>query len=365
MRAFYKFTLSLLALGCLTLPRQVLALELNVTDNGNNTSSEVNVSSESNTTVSQSNNTQVENTSNATSNTGDNVIANSEGGAVQTGNSTTQTNTVNNVGSNVQATNCCPTTAQSEVISEHGAGGVNAVNAQITSTQNITATNSTTIVNNIKGTSSTGNNRIHDVSGNATIKTGTASITIKVSTVVNTNIITVPSNSLDIFDPQVINNTSLSQNEGNSQIINGVNIHVQNSSNLINLITADANTGGNSIKNVGGTVSLLTGNSSTIISVSNTLNKNVQMSSCCKAPEEKSPDQSVPNPTGGYSSPSSSTSSGGTGGVGGVGGVLATSTGFVLPATGSNMSLWATIFNVFMLLFGLYLRRTAGRSPTK
>lgn len=78
--------------------------------------------------------------------------------------------------------------AQQLVIEGNGAGSQTSVVIDSGTSLNLNQNNSSTIVTNITSKSNTGNNKVNENTGNATIVTGDSSTSIKVTNIVNTNI---------------------------------------------------------------------------------------------------------------------------------------------------------------------------------
>lgn len=370
MPRFHKVIALSILLVFVTLPQQVSALELSITENGEGSSSVVEVASSSETNVVQTGNADVVNNVQATADTGNNTISNSTTpsgeNTIETGDSKTVVNVVTEVNSNqVNTSNCCDNKeGSSVVVANNGSNSNNAVTVAAVSNVSVVSNQTGNISTNISAKSNTGNNSIKESSGNNSIKTGNAKTVVSSTTVVNSAFVNVSQQTPLALAIVIKNNGSDSNQKVAVSFINNRSIEILNSANIENKITATSNTGDNTISNGLGGASISTGEATTIITSTNIANMSkVVVNDCCsKENDPDDPGNPVVPPIGGGGNISTASSSS-SGGVGGGGSVLAASTGDVLPATGMNITLWATIFNVFMLIMGLYLRKKAARSP--
>lgn len=372
MQRFHKVIALSLLLVFVTLPQQVSALELSIVENGEGSSSSVEVTSSSETTVTQTGNADVTNNIEANSNTGNNVISEGAGSgtsSIETGSSKTVVNVVTEVNSNeVKSTNCCNSETPSTVtIANNGSNSTNEVTAIVKNNTEVVSHQTGNITTNIAANSNTGNNSIKQSSGDKTIKTGNAKTEVSNVSIANNSFVNVASYQPLALTIVIKNNGASSNNDVAVALISNRSIEILNSTNIETNISASSNTGNNTIdKGIGGAF-ISTGDATTIVSSKTVANiSSVKVDTCCSKNEDPGdPGEPAVPPIGGGGSisTSSSTSSGGIGGGGGS--VLGVSAGDVLPATGMNITLWATIFNVFMLIMGLYLRKKAARSPAR
>ncbi len=349
----------------------VTAEELVITGNGSGSSNNATSTNTQTANVSQSNNLDVNNNIETDSNTGNNDTSGNVGGEsiIDTGDTSTEVIVTNTGNSSSSDLSCCNGSSTGTVdISGNGTGSYNGVNVNNTSTTNINHINTASIINNITGYANTGNNSAnHNTSGNVYIKTGSISVSEKITNgPLNFNDSSSAIGPLTPKDYKLVisGNGSFSSNFINLDLNNTTNINTYNTLDILNESIWLLNTGHNKAKdNINGNVSILTGDISFIASILNgPINVNKVEVKCCKEVEE---------PTGGVtpvapptaakveSNPSETKSSDGSKG----GEVLSAKVENILPVTGNYLFLLLMIGNVAMFLLGMVLRLRSGRSP--
>ncbi len=357
-------------------PSAVFAEEFVVSGNGSGSSSEVNFTNTTTTTVTQNNDTVVNNDVVVDANSGNNTAnANSGDTLIETGNSRVEATVVNEVNSSVvHAADCCnqPIDVQ---IQGNGDTSANAVSLNQSTTQTVFQNNAASLLNTVNITANTGNNTANTNLGNVTIQTGNiVAQGVIANTNVNVNDVNLGNGGLSL-SALINGNGAGSVNTLSANITTTNSVFVNNASTIVNNLALDANTGGNSANGNLGNVTIRTGDILVSAIIGNSTNFNFVDVDCCDFDPSDPSDPADPNDPGDPATTPESprgglvggTSSGGSSSGGNsptVGSVLAAAVGgMVLPATGSNALLLATIANVIMFLMGLYLRLRSGRSP--
>ncbi len=342
-------------------------MELEVSGNGNQSVSSTEVDTHSSQSVVTTNQAAITNTVDSDANTGENTVSGNTGnGSVSTGSITNKTQVDNSANtSSVTNPDCC-SGASSTKITGNGAGTMNSADVKTNQSTVVTSTNKAIILNNIQSYGNTGGNSVSYNKGNSVLETGKVTIntTVTNSSINNTSITTSTSDA----DPATV--TISDNGEGSVNTVNYTentqkSLFVVNNASIENNILTVGNSGQNKMIGNIGNVSLKTGDVVLNTSLENVgINSTIVNATSCCVPDKPSPEQPghggviIPDP-----SPVVTHSSSIASGIGGGGEVLAAAVGAVLPATGSNMGMWAAVFNVFMLLMGLYLRNRSGRAP--
>jgi hypothetical protein len=350
------------------------AEESAISDNGSSMTNNIDSTVSANTMITQDNSSVLNNSIDTVSNTGANSASANSGGdtTIQTGSTDTTINLSNSGNVNANSSACCvnPNVDSIQTISANGADSINNINLNASAGTFVNSTNTITITNNIVGIINTGNNKAdNNTNSTVTIRTGNISV--------NENIINSPLNinksqtangayDLNTLTVNISGNGDGSKNSINSGRSNIINISSNNISNITNNSSFNLNSGVNTANgNRGGNVTIITGDISMFVDISNAVNTNdVKVPCCDKNPKDpQNPQQPA---TGGLipadpltgSSNSGSTSTG----TGGSGSVLAAAS--TLPVTGNYSFIFLLIGNVMMFLIGVTLRLRSGRSPS-
>lgn len=264
---------------------------LEITGNGAHSDNEVKVNNSSNTTVTQNNNAVVTNNVTSNSSTGGNEANDNITGEVriETGAATSTTNVSNNLNTNVADIENCNCEGDTEVkISGNLTGSDNKVelNSGRHSNSNETAVyqdNRAYVKNNVDSNSSTGGNDANrNGSGDVSIKTGSATSDVTVSTTANVNSATVggegDAGSLKLM---ITGNGAYTDNEIEASLDNDVLVVQDNDAKVKNEIDSDAKTGYNDANdNIGGMVMIETGAATSDVEVDNSVNFNMAEVGC-------------------------------------------------------------------------------------
>lgn len=351
----------------LLLGKTVQAEEIVVTNNGSGSNNEVNVSQSLNTTVQQSNTADITNEVSASANTGENTASGNTGGdtTIATGNIDSLTSINNAANTNTTTVDCCLAGGQ-VTTAGNGAGSDNTININQSSSTTITAYNTATITNSIRGYASTGNNTANFNNGDSRIYTGNIWVNEKIiNGPINVNNISASVGGNGGNDVSVAGNGAWSDNKINLSNNFNLWVDVNNEANIYNKTLWNLITGNNDAKGNVGNVDIVTGDIVFKSVIVNEANVNKVTVDCCQKEEEKP----APPPTEKVT-PQTTTVSDGRGGEskpsdGGRGGeVLAAAVGKILPVTGNNWLMYALLGNMLMLIMGAYLRLRSGRSPT-
>jgi hypothetical protein len=348
----------------LFIPQRILALEIVVSGNGENSDNEVQTTVTQETNVTQTNIMDVSNNVSIDANTGGNTAEDNSGDTtIKTGDINISSNIQNTGNIGIVSLPCCPMNGTSSIeVSGNGAGSTSGANVNWNNLNNVTVNNIANIRNNVGGDLNTGFNSSNDNLGGVVIETG--------SIKVNDNIKNDPLNFYRvlgaIIDPDFIvkitGNLEDSENEVNLEIQERFLVLANNLANIENAISWDANTGNNTASGNLADVSIKTGDISLTSSVDNIANDGQVIITCCEKEdkEENPPTPSNNPPTGGGSN-------GGGGGGGGAGAgapaVLGAAAGQILPATGNFLTLLLTLLAAILFSLGLYLRLHPGQDP--
>lgn len=171
-----KFLLSitniLLVLSSSLFIPTVLALDLEVTGNGDSAMSEVNVTQSQETAVTQTNTSEIVNDVTVINNTGANSASDNSGDVlIDTGNSLSEVNINNSANSSQVETGCCGSEG-SIGISGNGTDSNNLINTTLANATYLNGVNDASVANNVNGYSNTGGNTANSNMGNIMINSG-------------------------------------------------------------------------------------------------------------------------------------------------------------------------------------------------
>ncbi|MBI2031183.1 MAG: hypothetical protein HYT08_01075 [Candidatus Levybacteria bacterium] len=288
----------------------------NVTIEGNGVFSNntVNLTQVGTTNVSQNNNANVYNNVNATADTGDNKAKWNTGGdvTIMTGNATVNTSVSTTANSN-WAKVSPPTGAGlgTDValrILDNGAGSNNFIGATLIKTTDVNQSNSAYVNNNVNADADTGDNKAKfNTGGDVVIDTGNAKVTADVDNMVNFNSADVNCGcAFGLLAKIDGNGAGFDHYEyyGDPNVITATLISVQdvgqgNNAYLNNNVDGDADTGDNKAKwntgdsNGSSDPSVVTGNATENVGVSNSGNVNALNSSITPFPLPQMPQVGV------------------------------------------------------------------------
>jgi hypothetical protein len=348
--------------------QQVVAEEIDVTDNGAKANAEVSVSNTKQTNTQQNNTASVENNVSTEASTGNNTASNTTAGsnAIQTGNASADTTITNEANKAiVTQNNCCQTQQSSVNISGNGVGSSNTVNKNASTTNTVSTNNNVIVTNNIQQNLSTGNNKANSNNGNVTIKTGNISSTLKVKNgPLNVSKTNIP-DSEQAFLVSIKGNGAGSTSYVSVKNNNNTIITTNNTASIINNLISQFETGNNEANFNNGDVVIKTGEIENLVALFNgPINVSSVTTDCgCKTKEHQ--EEKPQKPVGGSVPTSSSTSPSSSAGSSSSPSSETTTTSFgeFLPITGNNFLILALFGNVMMLLLGAYLRLRSGNSP--
>lgn len=280
----------------------VLAEEFVITGNGSGANSEVVVQTESSVTIEQSNNTSINNEVDTNANTGGNEITDSAGpSTITTGNIETQVDVGNSMNSSVVNNDCCESEGIELTIDGNGADSSNSINFGSSNETNVSISQNANITNEVNGSGNTGDNKIKDNVGNASITTGNIQVNSKIKNgPVNVEEVSGGMANQSLF-ASISNNGAGSENLISTLITDLANINTRNTANIGNLVNWDLNTGGNEIEGNVGDASIKTGDIFLNIFIENgPINSGGVDWGCCDTDDPEDPDGEDPDDPGGH-----------------------------------------------------------------
>ena len=289
----------------LIFPSGILATEFEISGNGENSSSEVQVSQTTATNVVQNNNANITNDININANTGNNSIEQSTGeSSIDTGNVITNISIVNQANASVNQSDQT-TSSLNAFISGNGTDSQNSiVNSQTNNSINV-VNNVANISTIISGIVNTGYNKANSNSGDVSITTGNILIKQLIQNgQINSSITTVKQSKNQDISALIKSNGSGSVNQISSDQNMQKQSFVNNNAFLNNKVNWDLNTGWNSVNRNSGGVNISTGNIFTDLIIRNTnINSNILAVVCDpgkqkeedKPPSSQNPPGSKPN----------------------------------------------------------------------
>jgi hypothetical protein len=174
-----------------------------------------------------------------------------------------------------------PVLADTITINGNGADANNVVNTTSTNTTTVQQTNEANVVNNVVVKTTTGGNELQkNTGGDMMLKTGDATSQVNVSNTLNNNEATLnccaQSNlTVDVSGNGVGGDREKDPNTVNVTQTTNTTVVQDNVSNVKNMVSADAKTGGNEAeKNTGGNLTVQTGDAESNVVVSTTANSN-------------------------------------------------------------------------------------------
>jgi hypothetical protein len=266
------------------------ASTITVSGNGEDSSSNVNLTSNTTTQVVQTNDANISNKVDSSSSTGDNSSNGNTGGStsITTGNATSNT-TVTNAANLNQAdlSNCasCNSSSTDVNISGNGEDSHNDANVGNNSGVFVSQTNTADIKNDVNADAKTGGNvATSNTGGDTTIHTGDAKTNVSVGNAANANVAQVGDGSDGSNGGSSVTISGNGEHSGN--VVNldqdsAVVLTQANEANFDNHVSAEAKSGYNSANgNTNGDVSITTGNATTNETVDNAANFNSASLDC-------------------------------------------------------------------------------------
>lgn len=253
---------------------------IEISGNGSNSDSDVNVVVAHNTTVTQNNTANVNNTVNTSANSGNNSAEDNTGGnvSIDTGKASTNTSVNNTLNQNTANVGCnCAGGNVTVNVSGNGSHSDNDVNLSTGGTVNVTQNNVANVNNNVTSKSNSGGNEAEDnTGGTVSIDTGDASSNTHVSTTANSNFANVGgAGGAGSLSVRIVGNGSRSDNSVNVLAVEDTLLTQTNEANVNNTVNSKANSGDNEAEdNTGGDVSIDTGDATSDVSVDNSVNFN-------------------------------------------------------------------------------------------
>jgi len=161
-------------------------------------------------------------------------------------------------------------------ITGNGSSSNNDVNVSQNNSVNVTQNNTANIDNNVDVNSSTGNNTASgNVGGDVEVTTGNATTNVSVSNVANSNSASVDACCTSNATVNISGNGSDSYNDVDLKFDNNVNVDQDNDAHIDNNVDVDSDTGDNKASdNVGGNVTVKTGNTDTTVTLTTAANAN-------------------------------------------------------------------------------------------
>lgn len=368
--------LGLALLSFFSFSTKVLAGEIVISGNGDQSvnSAEVNIQNEQ--TIVQENVANIENNVDINANTGGNEANGNNGDAsVETGDIKVTEEIENNVNESSVEAGCCETDEETSlVISGNASDSQNNISSDLNSLTNVYVNQIANITNNISGFANSGGNSANDNSGNVLIDTGSITVheLIKNSGINVTNVeATIAQINLIA---KILNNGANSTSEINADFNNNLETIIENIANIENNSFWNLVTGENEANGNLGDVSITTGD---ILFISTIINEDINKSKVkvkCGCPEdgddgpkdngEEPPpppppdkkDDNPPPPPSNNCCPSPPSQGGD---------ALGAALGALLPDTGGNWLLLMTILAGILFALGWYLRLHPGVAPNK
>lgn len=284
MTSLRKKVLAALSSGAMLLSvvtPAVAQTTLQVTGNGSDSTSNVNLTQVATTNVVQSNQANISNNVDANANTGNNDADRNTGGnvAIDTGNASSDVSVSNSVNSNSANVDCCAANDTSVLIAGNGDNTTNNVDLTQGNETSVFQDNRAHIDNDIYSDANTGRNDANrNTGGDVEILTGKASSNVDVSNTANANWANVGGGNGDengSVDVRIIGNGSDSDNDVDLLLAHSTVLSQDNSARIYNDVDADANSGKNDAeRNTGGEVLIDTGDASVDVDVDNAVNFN-------------------------------------------------------------------------------------------
>lgn len=317
--------LSLLLITSLISAQSVRAVDIVVSENGSGSVSEASVETSSTTVVQQSNTANIDNNVNVSSDTGDNSASDNSGDSTQisTGDIVNSVDVENSTNiSQANTDNCC-TDQSTIIITGNGSESENTVSLSEQSNSATSINQSANITNNIQGYADTGNNSADNNTGDVSIQTGDIKVT--------GSIINDPINIADVnasggnggLDALMNKNGTDSQNSIYASFTNDNNVFLNQEANILNKVSWNLNTGGNSANGNTGDVAITTGDISLDFFIKNFVNlSTVTIDDCCRNEAPGDGSEEPNDPPGDVGRGGDGNGGGGSGGGGGGGGSL-------------------------------------------
>jgi len=290
MNKFQKRVMSVVAGATLLLNAAMPAFAsttIVISGNGAGSDNAAQVTSTNSTSITQTNDAKISNDVSSTAKTGGNDAKFNTGGdvTVNTGNAKVTSNVSTSVNSNAASVACCGTSGADVLISGNGANTDNQVNPTLTNSVSVGQSNKAYVNNDVRGTADTGNNDAKsNTGGDVMVKTGNAEVGATITNKANSNSAEVGGGSA-VVTPEasfkILGNGAGSENYITASLANSTAIAQSNNADLKNKVSADAKTGDNDANfNVGGDVTVDTGNAKAGADVSNSANFNYASADC-------------------------------------------------------------------------------------
>lgn len=254
---------------------------IEISGNGSDSNSTVNVAATQQTVVTQNNTANVYNNVNTTANSGNNEANKNTGGdvSIDTGNASTNTSVSNSLNQNTANVGCnCGSGNTTVNVSGNGAGSDNNANLTLGNTNVLTQNNVANVKNNVNSkTNSGGNEAEKNTGGNVSIDTGDAVSNTHVSTTANSNFANFGGGNggAGTLSVRIVGNGADSDNSVKVYAAETTVLAQANIADVKNNVNSTANSGDNEAeKNTGGDVFIDTGMATSEVSVDNSVNFN-------------------------------------------------------------------------------------------
>ena len=284
LKKFFLKLLTLFSVINLVFAPSVLALELNISGNGDGSESSASTVIETTTTVIQENNLNVDNNLSTDANTGGNSVSGNTNSDIniETGNITQSVTVENNGNFSSVDIPCCQESSEIEVVN-NGSDSINSINLTQSNSTNVIVSQNVNISNTINGYANTGNNSSNNnTQGSVLISSGNIKVSGGIMTgPLNLSSITAGTGGFGIL-------ASINQNGANSD--SKIYADFNNETNIFQLFHADIgnfvnwrlNTGGNEAsENTGSDIDIKTGGIEFDFFIRNLLNIGKVDLGCC------------------------------------------------------------------------------------
>lgn len=281
-------------------PLTAATMHLEVSGNGEQSESSIDVQTESKTEVEQSNQSEVSNEIETESETGSNQVDANQGDVeVETGDVQEEIEVVNHVGGNqVDTSDCSNCGSDSDSgnqvdvkVKNNGSDSDNQVSHHSSEQTEVKQSNTNNVTTKINSTANTGKNEIKNNNGDVDLKTGDIKAKTNQVTVMGHNVVNIQSAPQET-EVEVSNNGSGSNNHVEINYKSQPKIVQTNNNQLWFELKNNWNTGGNLVAGNLGSVKITTGSISSEISSINQIGGN-QVSIGC--PECQNDDPSDPD----------------------------------------------------------------------
>lgn len=291
MTKLQKKAISLITISAMFLNMSVPAFAgttLEITGNGSDSDSKVELNTTQTTNVVQNNEADIDNDVNVNASTGGNDANRNTGGNVEvsTGNATVGVSVENHANQNVADIEGCDCDGgDTDVLIEgNGDNSRNRVNLNDSNNTLVVQDNEADVDNDINADASTGRNEANrNTGGNVTVSTGNATAVTGIINQLNSNAVRVGGHgeSGGSLSARIIGNGADSFNKLDLGLTNNLNVVQANEADVDNDVDSSAKTGYNDAnRNTGGDVVIDTGKADMLVGIDNMANFNIADVNC-------------------------------------------------------------------------------------